>query len=344
MATELQSDGNEYTAGHRWPGPPAGGRQARTGGPQPPPPSRPARRPDPGPSKSPPVPAVEPMPAPGTGPGREPAVLDLTSIAVVDLRLTEALTPELVEVATGSARSTPEGGTATQTWSSLPRLRDDDRFDDTEVASVRPVPGPNDGYVSGEGDLDRDPSYEEPWYEEPGPSLGRPIWPEIRFYFGAAALFFIAFALASGLWVLGPRVVLGWYSVAITSGSMEPAIGVGDVVVFSETPDELIGRGTVIVFPDPSGSLVTHRVIGHIDDGGYVTRGDNNAVNDSTPVAHEAVEGIGRILVPYAGYPAVWTSGGAWYAVAMVAALFGGLSFASRWALLSKFSPWPVER
>ena len=172
----------------------------------------------------------------------------------------------------------------------------------------------------------------------------RPIWPEIRFYLGSAALFFIAFALATGLWVLAPAVVLGWESVAITSGSMEPVIQVGDVVVFSEAPADPIGRGTVVVFADGDGSLVTHRVVGTADDERYITRGDNNAVNDSSLLAHESVRGVGRILVPFAGYPAVWTASGTWYSVVLVAMLFGGLSYASRWALLPKFSPWRRDR
>ena len=168
----------------------------------------------------------------------------------------------------------------------------------------------------------------------------RTAWPEIRFYIGSASLFFVVFALVTGVWVLGPMVVLGWHSAAITSGSMEPAIQVGDVVVFAEAAvrrrDESragaeIGPGTVVVFPDSRGSL---------DDGRYVTRGDNNPVNDSTLVPRKAVRGVGRVLVPYAGYPAVWVSGGPLLSVVLLAAMFGGLSFTSRWALLPSFSPW----
>ena len=168
----------------------------------------------------------------------------------------------------------------------------------------------------------------------------RTAWPEVRFYIGSASLFIVVFALVTGVWVLGPMVVLGWHSAAITSGSMEPAIQVGDVVVFAEAAGAEIGPGTVVVFPDSRGSLVTHRVVEQLDDGRYVTRGDNNPVNDSTLVPREAVRGVGRVLVPYAGYPAVWVSGGPLLSVVLLAAMFGGLSFTSRWALLPRFSPW----
>ena len=126
----------------------------------------------------------------------------------------------------------------------------------------------------------------------------------------------------------------------MTSGSMEPVIQVGDVVVFSEAPNGPIGRGAVIVFEDSTGSLVTHRVVERLDDGRYLTRGDNNPVPDSTPVPHDAVRGVGRILVPFAGYPAVWTSSGTWYSIALVALVFAGLAYATRWALLPSFNPW----
>ncbi len=162
----------------------------------------------------------------------------------------------------------------------------------------------------------------------------------MRFYLGAVALFFISFALATGMWVLGPMVVLGWEPVAITSGSMAPAIRQGDVVVFSEAPADPVGPGTVIVFEDRQGSLVTHRVAGTLDDGRYITRGDNNPVNDSTPVPADSVRGVGRVLVPYAGYPAVWTSGRTWPMFLVVATVFGALTYASRWALLPRYDPW----
>ncbi len=157
------------------------------------------------------------------------------------------------------------------------------------------------------------------------------------------ALFFVSFALTTGLWVLGPVVVLGWEPVAITSGSMAPAIRVGDVVVFSEHQTSSVGPGSVIVFEDGTGGLTTHRVVETLEDGRFITRGDANDVPDSTPVEPQRVRGVGRILVPFAGYPAAWSSGGRWPGVLLVALLFGGLGYASRWAVLPKYSPWRQE-
>ena len=326
-----QRDASEPMVGCQWPGPPARGARQPTGGPRPPPRRRPAKRPARGPSEAPPKPAPEPSRLPA--PGRQPVAVDLTTVAVIDLRLAEESAHELVGAPSRYATVETNGISTTRAWSSLLRLRGDDA-DDSASEGSRPISDPDDGgsHVD-DDDGDR-------WRRGNKPRVARPVWPEIRFYIGAASLFFISFAIATGMWVLGPRVVMGWHSAAITSGSMEPVIQVGDVVVFSDTASEHIGPGTVIVFPNGQGSLVTHRVVGQLEDGRYITRGDNNAVNDSAPVPPEAIHGVGRLLVPYAGFPAVWMASGSWLSVALVAALFGGLSFASRWALLPSFSPW----
>ena len=240
--------------------------------------------------------------------------------------------PALVGAQGAIRYETARASTTTEPGSSLPRYRDHEP--DPSATTRRETETPHRPPTAVEADGDADEV--EPRLPQPS----RSSWPEIRFYVGAVALFFVSFALTTGLWVLGPVVVLGWEPVAITSGSMEPAIQVGDVVIFSERDPATIGRGTVVVFEDPSGNLVTHRVADVLDDGRFVTRGDNNPVDDSTPLDQTSVRGVGRVLVPFAGYPAVWTSGGTWLGLAFVAVLFGGLSYASRWAVLPKYSPW----
>ncbi len=121
------------------------------------------------------------------------------------------------------------------------------------------------------------------------------------------------------LWILAwllvavvvPAVGFGWSPVVITSGSMEPLIRPGDVVLTSD-PQVTVAPGTVITFEDPArqGSLTTHRVVSVQDDGAYRTRGDANRAADSTPVPPEAVVGVGRLLVPMVGLPLLWLSGG----------------------------------
>ncbi len=174
---------------------------------------------------------------------------------------------------------------------------------------------------------------------EPRPAEGTP-WPEIRFYLGSAALFFLAFIVATAFWVALPTVLLGWDPTAITSGSMEPAIRAGDVVIGNPDVPEDLAIGSVVTFEASTGKLITHRVVGTTQDGAYITRGDSNSDPDRPAVDPEDIRTVGRILVPYAGYPSVWAQSGSWWAVLLLAIAAAGLVTASRWALLDRYNPW----
>ncbi len=182
--------------------------------------------------------------------------------------------------------------------------------------------------------------------EQPPDSLGEPgrpertPWPEIRFYLGSAALFFLAFMVATAFWVVLPTLVLGWDPTAITSGSMEPAIRAGDVVIGNPDLPDVLAIGSVVTFEASQGRLITHRVVGATQDGSYITRGDSNSDPDRPPVDREDIQTVGRILVPYAGYPSVWAQSGSWWAVVLLAIVGAGLVAASRWALLDRYNPW----
>ncbi|MCW2812927.1 MAG: fibronectin type domain protein [Nocardioides sp.] len=106
-----------------------------------------------------------------------------------------------------------------------------------------------------------------------------------------------------------------WTTQVVRTGSMEPSIGVGDVVVarpFTSAEDVPVGR--VMVFADPADParerLLVHRVVGAADDGGWTTAGDANASLDSTPVTRDDFRSRAMILVPYVGQPVVWFTDG----------------------------------
>lgn len=119
------------------------------------------------------------------------------------------------------------------------------------------------------------------------------------------------FVLASALWLLAfvalPVVLLGWQPYSVLSGSMAPAIRPGDVVLYSAVPTE-VPTGAVVVFADPAGErgILTHRVVERDGHGGYRTKGDANPTPDSAVIAHDDIRGMGRLLVPLAGVPALW--------------------------------------
>ncbi len=113
-----------------------------------------------------------------------------------------------------------------------------------------------------------------------------------------------------------PMTVGGDQSFVVLSGSMEPELSPGDVVIVQETPPETIEEGDVVTFVEPGsdgGVPVTHRVIGieerseGADGTGsesivFETQGDANSNPDSEPVDGENVIGTVLLTIPFIGY------------------------------------------
>ncbi len=132
--------------------------------------------------------------------------------------------------------------------------------------------------------------------------------------------FFLTLATMAVLPALGP-----WNSYVVQSNSMAPSIRAGDVVVAAPFDRaNAIPVGRVMVFVDPTRTagtghdvLLVHRVVTDNKNGTYVTQGDANRAEDSTPLTAEAVRGQGRILVRFVGLPLLWLSNGTWWAFAL---------------------------
>jgi signal peptidase I len=162
-----------------------------------------------------------------------------------------------------------------------------------------------------------------------------------RFWVGVACLSMLSTAVFLAVLPLVAILVPGWRPVTIVSGSMEPSIARGDVLLVTEPPEDLLGPGTVVVFEDPArDGLVTHRVVRVDENGNYVTKGDANEGADSTPVPPDQVVGVGRVLVPLAGYPAVWAGEGAWLQLLLTAVALGAIGYGTKYALLAQYDPW----
>lgn len=99
---------------------------------------------------------------------------------------------------------------------------------------------------------------------------------------------------------------LGWKSLIVLSGSMEPTLATGSVAfVEPASPDE-IGVGDVITYRRQNDAkvLVTHRVIGIEGEGSerrFETQGDANAAPDSETVSRQQFVGHVRYYAPYIG-------------------------------------------
>ena len=87
----------------------------------------------------------------------------------------------------------------------------------------------------------------------------------------------------------------------VFSGSMEPAIPVGGIVVIKPVDPETLRIGDVICFRLSEPTSITHR-IKNITDEGFITKGDANEDPDQWIVKKENV--IGRVIftIPFIGY------------------------------------------
>ena len=167
---------------------------------------------------------------------------------------------------------------------------------------------------------------------------------EGRFYLGLVAL--VALLVFGTLAVIAilPMIVPGYTSASITSGSMQPKLRPGDVVIAVGSGGSGIKTGTIIVFEDPErGDLVTHRIVGVAEDGSYITKGDANGINDPRPVPPAYVKGVGQWVVPYVGLPSVWIAYGDFLPLAITIISTVAALWFVRYALDAKCDPWLIE-
>jgi signal peptidase I len=111
--------------------------------------------------------------------------------------------------------------------------------------------------------------------------------------------------------VVGAPLLTGSRSFTVLSGSMEPAISAGDVVVDEPIPVHAARAGDVVTFPSPENAerLITHRVQSVAPGGrrlNFITRGDANSGTESWSAPADGR--IGRVVytLPKMGYALNW--------------------------------------
>lgn len=111
-------------------------------------------------------------------------------------------------------------------------------------------------------------------------------------------------ALVLVILLIGLVYILPGYDMSfVKSGSMEPAINTGDMVVTVPVDNILVGSlkpGQVITFSTGS-SAVTHRIVSKQGEV-YVTKGDANEQPDTQTVDIKQIKGIVWFHIPKIGY------------------------------------------
>lgn len=103
-----------------------------------------------------------------------------------------------------------------------------------------------------------------------------------------------------------PGLVGAEGSFVVLSGSMEPSISAGDVVVVDDASPNSIEEGDVITYRRSGADTpTTHRVVEITEQGGepaFVTKGDANDQPDPSPVSASRLIGVVVFTIPYIGY------------------------------------------
>jgi signal peptidase len=127
------------------------------------------------------------------------------------------------------------------------------------------------------------------------------------------------------LLVIVPRVT-GTIPLTVYTGSMEPTIATGAVVLIEPVDPATLQVGDVITYqvaPDVD-EYITHRIVAiqpETTPPSFVTKGDNNAGEDIDPIPVGAVRGKVWIDVPHVGTAQQFVTGRA--GIALMAVLVG---------------------
>jgi len=115
-------------------------------------------------------------------------------------------------------------------------------------------------------------------------------------------------------------MIFGSRPVVVLSGSMLPTYKVGTIIYYKHVDQGEIQANDVITF-QMSDTLVTHRVK-RIENGQYITQGDNNNIEDGKPVPYEAIQGkVGGLAIPILGFGIQFINNNMWVFVILVAIL-----------------------
>ncbi len=146
------------------------------------------------------------------------------------------------------------------------------------------------------------------------PSSGQPsaggrarLWLP-RFLTGGGYLgFALSLALLGLLLAVAVPKFFGYDSFVIYSGSMEPTVKVGSLLVAKPVAAENLQVGDVIVFrhPESPNTTITHRIVGIREENGeriFTTKGDASSNPDPREVRLRGRVGKMAYTIPYLGY------------------------------------------
>lgn len=101
--------------------------------------------------------------------------------------------------------------------------------------------------------------------------------------------------------------LMGYKSMAVLSGSMEPGIPVGSIIYVGKTDPAELKVGDIVTYQISGETMVTHRVEAiDYDNRQITTKGDANENADASPVDFTSVVGKASFHLPFIGYISIY--------------------------------------
>jgi signal peptidase len=121
----------------------------------------------------------------------------------------------------------------------------------------------------------------------------------MRIFLSFIKLILTVFISLIALYALSTNLnILTYKSFVVQSGSMEPAIMTGDIVVVSHQEKYFVND--VVTFYDADHKIITHRLVEINNE--YLTKGDANRSFDEAKVSSSQIIGKVILVVPRLGY------------------------------------------
>ena len=125
----------------------------------------------------------------------------------------------------------------------------------------------------------------------------------------ATGLLVLSLVLAA---LVGAAALAGFRGEVILTGSMEPALSPGDLIVVDSVAASQLRPGDIVSFRDDRGVPITHRVIEvrtrRNGDLAMTTRGDTNTASERWTTRPDATVGRHAATLPALGRVTNWTS------------------------------------
>lgn len=152
---------------------------------------------------------------------------------------------------------------------------------------------------------------------------------------GGTATLLSGVAVAA-VFALGVLMWAGYRPEPVLTGSMEPVMPVGSLVVVRAQPATTVREGDVITFqrPDDPSMRITHRVVAIRERDGhrvYRTKGDANPTRDPWDLQLPGAVGKRVATVPYVGYAVIFAGSRQARLVLIPAAVLLALLVFLRW-------------